>query len=130
MKTSKIVKYTTTDGKEFIGSENRQKAIAHEKYVTDMTAKYDKDLAMLKIVKQQKTLDHLDREMIINDSECEYDEYQNISDTIEELLDAAVCPSDLDGLEEMFSMITEIVVDLGGIDVIKNICAYTRKHIV
>ena len=130
MKTSKIVKYTTTDGQEFIGSENRQKAILHEKYITDMTEKYDRDLAMLKIVNQLKVLDHVDREMIINDSQYEYHEDQTIVDTIEELLDAAVCPSDLDGLEEMFSMITEIVSDLGGINVIKNICAYTRKHIV
>ena len=130
MKTSKIVKYTTTDGKEFIGSENRHKAVEHEKYVTDMIARYDKDILMLKIVKQQKALDHIDREEIINDTEYDYDEDQTIVDTIEELLDAAVCPSDLDGLEEMFAMITEIVADLGGINVIKNICAYTRKHIV
>jgi hypothetical protein len=130
MKTSKVVKYVTTDGKEFIGLENRHKAISHEKYITDMITRYDKDLVMLKILKQQKGLDHVNREMIINDSQYEYDEDQTIADTIEELLIEGRCSSDLDGLDEMFVMITDVVDGLGGINVVKNICTYTRKHIV
>ena len=130
MKTSHVVKYTTSDGNEFIGSENRSQALEHERYLSGMVEKYDKDLAMLKIIKQQKILDHVDRELILNDYQYEYDEHQNVRDTIEELLDAARCPSDLDGLQEMFEMIADIVADLGGVNVVKNICAYTRKHIV
>ena len=126
MKTVKITKYVTSDGKEFIGSASKGIAQDHEKFLQSNFKDYDHELNIAKI---------LGEEVIFSDWELKeiMDGSMDIESDFHELMDrlfaSALCSTDIETFREMADMIRNVIDDLGGITVVRNLYGYANKNL-
>jgi hypothetical protein len=119
LKKTKITKYTTSDGKVFLGGDSKQKAQHHEedlqKFLTDY--RYMKRVA--DIVGMEDKLEGITEKGLMdeyNDPNSTSFQLDEISDQMtDELLKNSYCATDCQDLEDLVDMVCGVIDDFGGI---------------
>lgn len=133
LKKTKIIKYTTSDGKVFVGGDNKQKANNHEdqlqKYLNEY--RYIKKVAhiigiddKLKGVTEKKLMEVYDDPDGM-DPELDMDTISN--EIIDELFENAYCGRDCQDLEDMVDMVCGVIDDFGGIKSVSKLYDMHKK---
>jgi hypothetical protein len=123
LKITKLTKYICSDGKEFIGGKNRKYALEHEKRLTDIHTFYNREKAIAKILEREDLFEEISLEMFRDG-----DDMNEIAEYINETLDPAICPGDIDDLTEMSEMIYEIIQNFGGLKIVENLYNFVKKR--
>jgi hypothetical protein len=126
---SKIVQFTTTDGRKFYGADSKSEATEHEK---DCKNKFDKAVYESTVgrllIKDWPEFDGKFTSIEEFWSHVNFDICDNKwNKFIKGFSQAAVCPDDLEEFGDVAEMITDVVDYLGGIDNITKILEATKK---
>ena len=125
MKTVKITKYVTSDGKEFIGSKSKPRASEHERYLKNNLADHNHNLNLAKIMDEEKIYDGWEDEDVLSDNVDIEQEFGDLADT---LFADAVCSNELQDFKDMSIMIRDVVDAFGGIKIIEKLHAYATEN--
>lgn len=133
IKTLKITKYVTSDGKEFVGYKNKPAAEQHEKFLQNRLEEFSHEFKILDIINIPQTKKILDEYNVIDVSfdykataENEVSLHDDFYDDIRELMmnvlfKDAECADDVGSLHEFVEMICRVIDDFGGIGVINQL---------
>ena len=128
LKKSKVVKYTTSDGTEFIGGNSKTEALEYENDFkkAKVLEKIDRDI--LTILSQTVPSFQIPSDIEEGDIyNCEYPE--DFHDLMNQLFEHSECPGDIEDFKEMVSILYNIINSFGGLNTIERLYKYAEKFI-
>jgi hypothetical protein len=137
VKITQVKKYVCSDGTEFIGGENRSKALAHERKIANSRIKLAFEKKIAEIVGANcflEAVDSFDNSDFKDSYKSLVEAYQDnffdseLEEDIERLFDGYTCPDDLMSFNDMADMIVLIVNNFGGIRVIEELYEFMKEH--